>query len=713
MAPRSKPPHMWDGAWEFSCEAVSKDNPFTQSNDFAAAAYLSGALGEPEPDMDFEDDATREAGIEALRTANGRIALWSPNFDDENDRRFLAYLVKGGKFGGKEDLEVNSPTAGTEAIRHIHNWYLTKHHASWMQFRNWLKKNDPENEGAAPENKADEENMEIKKEDKTPLPSKQPQSTQKGSPGGAGEAETPTKSSKPQTPKTPEAANIQTPPKTNKTPKDRPKPTPAILETPTKTNHPAAKTSSKKSVKKSDLPSAAIQKQRRGGMSNFTKKLMRAGLGESKEAKMIQFWLNKLSLKENHKSEKGKEKQTNSVSDGDPGPSKDKGPDPFDEEMEIDERHEEQVEPQMEETNENDEAFQHRENSRQHFQRHDEAYGRFVLREAIQLTQQDIEYLHRGNNNLIELAQRHANLDEQQFLQAIFASDWNTAAGPTDRPVKAKRVAADAGVPCGVFTRDAYNKAQRKAMEKTGKGPGELRFKPLPDRRKGQTVYLKVFPSQLNTKSEFVCKKQRWCSDEDVVLEGGRVFGDYLLAALANYDERDTASCQRTNKEVLVWLARYRLYSWYTVQEAKPWNHQVAHYNIPEESIFEPMHPLRTTQQMFGSALSTNLRVAGGLAIDPSSNTPNGVRKSGAAEPVRIAADLRIHDREALALRKAMVNIDEEQTTRPRRPPVDIDAEEPGTSSDEDVEEDESEEGSAFKPESLDDSLSEDELAQS
>jgi hypothetical protein len=117
-------------------------------------------------------------------------------------------------------------------------------------------------------------------------------------------------------------------------------------------------------------------------------------------------------------------------------------------------------------------------------------------------------------------------------------------------------------------------------MDKTGKGPGELGYKPLPERKKGATVYLKVFPSQLNTKSEFVCRKQRWCGDEDVRLEGGRVFGDYLLAALANYDERDASSCQRTNREILVWLARYGLYSWYTVQEAKPWNEHIAHYNM-------------------------------------------------------------------------------------------------------------------------------------
>ena len=182
--------------------------------------------------------------------------------------------------------------------------------------------------------------------------------------------------------------------------------------------------------------------------------------------------------------------------------------------------------------------------------------------------------------DLLQLARQHANLEEEQFLQAIFSSDWNTAAGPTERPIKAKRVAADAGVPCGVFIQDAFNKAERKTMEKTGKSPGELGFKPLADRKKGETVYLKVFPAQLYT--------------------------DYLLAALANYDERDMASCQRTNRETLVWLARFRLYSWYTVQGAKPWNQEVTHYNIPEELVFELMRPLRTTQQIFGSALSTN-----------------------------------------------------------------------------------------------------------
>jgi len=42
--------------------------------------------------------------------------------------------------------------------------------------------------------------------------------------------------------------------------------------------------------------------------------------------------------------------------------------------------------------------------------------------------------------------------------------------------MKARRVAADAGIPCGVFVRDAYNKAERKAMEKTGKSPPRARL---------------------------------------------------------------------------------------------------------------------------------------------------------------------------------------------------------------------------------------------
>ena len=126
--------------------------------------------------------------------------------------------------------------------------------------------------------------MEIKKEGKPRLPSKGSQLTPKKDPGGTGEADTTTKTQKPKTQKTPGAADIQTPPKTGKSSKNRPKPTTAAPKTPTKTNHPATKSSSKEKMEKSDLPDAAVQKQRRGMVTNFTKKLIQAGLGEAIDA---------------------------------------------------------------------------------------------------------------------------------------------------------------------------------------------------------------------------------------------------------------------------------------------------------------------------------------------------------------------------------------------------------------------------------------------
>jgi hypothetical protein len=40
-------------------------------------------------------------------------------------------------------------------------------------------------------------------------------------------------------------------------------------------------------------------------VTDFTKKLMKAGLGDSIDAKTIQKWLSKLSLKEKHKTGSG------------------------------------------------------------------------------------------------------------------------------------------------------------------------------------------------------------------------------------------------------------------------------------------------------------------------------------------------------------------------------------------------------------------------
>ena len=108
------------------------------------------------------------------------------------------------------------------------------------------------------------------------------------------------------------------------------------------------------------------------------------------------------------------------------------------------------------------------------------------------MTVADRAFLRNGNNDLIALAEEWCNMTEEGFLLAIFEGDWNTAVGPTSKSAKGERIASDSGIPCGIFTRDCYNKAERKKMEITGKSPEELGYKPLPERKKGKTVFLKV-----------------------------------------------------------------------------------------------------------------------------------------------------------------------------------------------------------------------------
>jgi hypothetical protein len=55
----------------------------------------------------------------------------------------------------------------------------------------------------------------------------------------------------------------------------------------------------------------------------------------------------------------------------------------------------------------------------------------------------------------------------------------------------------------------------------------------------GKPVFFKGYPAIVKIKAEFVYRKQRWFSGKDIKLNGGKVYGDYLLAALTNYDERD------------------------------------------------------------------------------------------------------------------------------------------------------------------------------
>lgn len=97
-----------------------------------------------------------------------------------------------------------------------------------------------------------------------------------------------------------------------------------------------------------------------------------------------------------------------------------------------------------------DPAFLVREQNLPQNETADEMWGRFVLRNPQEVTRLDIEALKAGNNNLIELAQEHCNLDTINFLNEIFRS-WNTASGDMMRPVVPPRMAADSMVPVGLI----------------------------------------------------------------------------------------------------------------------------------------------------------------------------------------------------------------------------------------------------------------------
>jgi hypothetical protein len=297
-----------------------------------------------------------------------------------------------------------------------------------------------------------------------------------------------------------------------------------------------------------------------------------------------------------------------------------------------------------------DEAFKRREEAQGAFAQHDNAFGRFIVRDATHLTDADLQALSEGNNNLLLLAEDHAGMTLESFLNLVFEG-WNTATAPAAMPKKATRIASDSGIPCGVFARDAYNKADRQKMTKANKSAAELGLeKPKAHRRKGQTVFLKIYPAMLRTKSEFVCAAQTWVSEDDVTLVGGRVFGDYFLTALSNYDEKDEVACRTWNINMLVWLVRYRLWTWYSTQKDRGWSQEVLHFQLPTETQFVPMIPIRTAQQMFGSALHAELRIAGALAIEPQGVTPNGVRRSGQPVTMSDVVQLDLYRREPEAL---------------------------------------------------------------
>jgi hypothetical protein len=73
----------------------------------------------------------------------------------------------------------------------------------------------------------------------------------------------------------------------------------------------------------------------------------------------------------------------------------------------------------------------------------------------------------------------------ESFLNLVFKG-WNMAMALAAMPKKATRIALDSRIPCGVFARDVYNKADRQKMTKANKLAAKLGLeKPKAHRRKG------------------------------------------------------------------------------------------------------------------------------------------------------------------------------------------------------------------------------------
>ncbi len=146
-------------------------------------------------------------------------------------------------------------------------------------------------------------------------------------------------------------------------------------------------------------------------------------------------------------------------------------------------------------------------------------------------------------------------------------------------------------------------------------------------------MLFRVHCGMLSSKGYFVCAKQQFACEEDVRVLGGRTSGDFYLAALRNFDDRDSAACLALNKELVLWFARGRLWTWYQRQGPVAMDREVNHYHVQEE-VMQIHRPYRTFTNMFTWFLREQLRMAAVMGIEPHSRTPNGVHKDGTIEPV-------------------------------------------------------------------------------
>lgn len=259
----------------------------------------------------------------------------------------------------------------------------------------------------------------------------------------------------------------------------------------------------------------------------------------------------------------------------------------------------------------------------------DKVFERFILQSIKELTPADVTALRAGVNNLSKIAREHGHLTLRQFLERIF-NHWNSTVTPGDRPSIGNRSSADVSIVCGTLKADSYTQNEHKQAAKEGKNPSEMGFKErAPFRKQGAIVRLKVRPERNGTQHNFVDAKHQFVRNDEVLLNGGQSYGDYLRAALNNYDANDVIACATQNAEYATWQARVRLHEWYQIQAAVPFNKAVTYHLLPDEDVFVPMTPMRTCLQMYGHSLDVDQRNASALAIQVATIAENGVDKDG------------------------------------------------------------------------------------
>ncbi|TGO15929.1 hypothetical protein BTUL_0034g00530 [Botrytis tulipae] len=205
-------------------------------------------------------------------------------------------------------------------------------------------------------------------------------------------------------------------------------------------------------------------------------------------------------------------------------------------------------------------------------------FGRFVLRDAAELTNADMTALSSGVNDLIILAQREACLHREEFLNSIQA------------------LYADPGEQIAIrIPNTGKQKPQVNCLARWG----------FPERtavqKAGAEVLINVRPGIVAPNVGFVNRRKQFGLVDNIAFRAG-TYGDFLRLALRNFDHRDGDNCRSANATLLIWLARGRLCRWYSSQEPVAWDQSVEYSVLEDEAVFQPRRPFRCYFQVFGSA---------------------------------------------------------------------------------------------------------------